>query len=134
MTEEEYNIRLEFADKFIKGWKGRVSVGNVDIPYTKLNAHCMVSNMSDEEFAEAQANPKRLMRKLNPFFITAKSAKRFFLMTFEHLVAMFAAIGVSCLLGYVTGSEILTAMVAFVLVTGFSSHVLMTHMFRYGVK
>ena len=114
MTNEEYDIREAFADKYITGWKGRVRVGNVNIPYCKDNAHCMAYHMSREEFEAAVANPKALMRKLKPPLITWEKVVDFSLEIGEYGLFIIA----STLLGlgvlYLTQSMTAAVMVTYV--------------------
>ena len=61
MTNEEYDIRAEFADNYIVGWKGDRWVGRAvqcSMSYTRGNARLVAYHMTDGEFNLAKASIK----------------------------------------------------------------------------
>ena len=123
MNEQEYNMRVEFADKFITGWQDEIYVKGCKIPYTKGNAHVLVAHMSNTEFAKAKANPKVLMKKLNPNIIKSKILRKMLLMLIDTLIGVFAAIIIAFCIGYITQSQISAALVAFIISFATSAYV-----------
>ena len=131
MNKQEFNMRQKFADTIITGWKGKINVKGCEIRYTKKNARFLVFNMTDSEFAKAKTNPKLFIETLNPPCINLNAICDTLWIVTQHLIGIFAAIAISYGVEYITQSEILAILAAFVVGCASTAYIQMKLIFPY---